>query len=111
MRCIPLTSLWGQSPLQRLAHGLFDRREKGLIALLNGLPNAPELRCRPENPARLPSVSGIPDTLDDEHTHRVVHTLSSQEPSRSLYAGRPDAYLQPTRSAWPLFCQEPAPLE
>src|SRR5262249_24514884 len=75
----PLTSLWGQNPLQRLAHGLFDCREKGLIALLNGLPDAPKLRCRPENPARLPSVSGIPDPLNDEHTHRVVHTLSSQE--------------------------------
>src|SRR5687767_4658719 len=74
----PLASLWGQRPFQRLAHGLFNDVKKGLIALLNSLPNPPELRGRPENPARLPSVHGRPDTLDAERTYRVIHTSSSR---------------------------------
>jgi hypothetical protein len=85
---VPLTSLWGPSSFQCLAHSLFDCRKKGLIALLNGLPDAPELRCRPENPVRLPSVRGIPDTLDADDTHRVVHTLSSQGFARSFGQAR-----------------------
>jgi hypothetical protein len=79
-----LAFLGGQRPLQCLAHGIFNGRKKGLIALLNGLPDALELRCRPENSARLPSIRGIPDTLDDERTYRVVHTLSSQGFARNL---------------------------
>jgi hypothetical protein len=72
-----LASLRGQGSLQRSAQSRLDGRKISLIVVLNGLPDAPELLGRPRNPARMLSVGGIPDTLDDKRTYGIVHTLSS----------------------------------
>jgi hypothetical protein len=77
-RMVLSATLWGQRPCQRLTHGLFDAGQKGPIAFLNSLPNPPKLYGRPENLARLPSVHGMPDTLDAERTYQVIHMASSR---------------------------------
>jgi hypothetical protein len=91
-----LASLRGQSGLQRSAHSRLDGREIGLIVVLNGLPDAPELLGRPRNPARMLSVGGIPDTLDDERTYGIVHTLSSH---RLCLVSSTCAYVMPKSSS------------
>src|SRR5262245_57381693 len=59
------------------AHGLLDRSQADLITAPDSLPDPPELLRRPVHPVDRLSVRCLPDPLDDEQTHRVVHPCTS----------------------------------